>query len=270
MFILLVSEKQSVIQEPGSSHSSNNTAESVAAGPDMQAFAEAACQQVQHISPQTATSTHDGRQHKQGPQCMESFSKLGPEPATCTAAFSAIHLAADSIVGGRAGSAADSSTVGVGVADCSASAKSSESDAADAAVPAVSSRPCADTDRSAIRTAAAEREPSVSSRGGHAAEGKPAGAADALDPEEQKKRCGCSAQGIDDLDLNAGKMASKQHTLLGKDQFGSEVAVHGSSLAPPASGGSLGSQVLGSLFCCPITRVRLVRACHWLLLFWPC
>ena len=226
----------------------------------MQAFAEAACQHGQHISHQVAYSAHEDQQQQRGLQCKESLENFGPQPATCTAGSNAIDITADSVAGSRSGSAATSSTIGIRVADCPPSAKSSESDAAHAAVPAVSSQPCADTNRSAIRTAAAAaagREPSVSSRGSHAAEGRPGeGAADAHDPEEQHKRCGPSPQSVEDLNLNAGQMASKGHMLLGTDRFGCEGAVHSSSLAPPAVVGSLGSEMLGSLFCCPITRVR--------------
>lgn len=228
----------------------------------MQVLAEAACQHGQHISPETATSAHDGQQHKQG------LGNLGPLPAACTAASNARNLltsAADSAVGTRAGSATGSSTVGMRVADCSTSAKSPESDAA---VPAVSSLPCADSDKSASWSAAAAagREPLVSSsRGSHAAEEKPADTVDAHAEEKHQKSCGHVAQNAEVLDSNAAKMASKRHMLLGKDQLGSEGAVH-SSLAPPASVGSLGSEMLGSLFCCPVTRVRSLATLLWALL----
>ena len=245
------------MQEPGSSNSLNSAAGHVTAGPDRQAFAEAACQCGQHISHQTATSAHNGQQQNHGLQGKESLDKLGPQPAACTAASNAIEVAADSAAGRRTGSTGNSSTIGMTTADCWASAKSSESDAGHAAVPAVTARPCADTDSSAIRTAdAVGQQPSVSSGKTHAAEGKPAGAADAHDPAEQRTSCGCSPQSVEDLDLSAGNTVSKRHTLLGQAQFGCEGAVHSSSLPPPAAVGSPASKVLGSLFCCPITRVR--------------
>ena len=219
----------------------------------MQACAPSTCQWEQHISHHTAPLFHTNQQ--QGAlQCTDKLKKLYLQPGMLPAASGAADNAVDSAV--------DSPTAAVRLADCptSADTASNSPTAAHAVVQATTSPPSAQAATSAVgaaaAAAAADWEASGSGRGTLAAQEEPASAPGAHDAEQQwhnPVHCAQSALGLSARTSGAAKLDELQ-------EIDHDHAVHNVSVDPSPSCGLDASQMVGSLFCCPITRVRCLAS----------
>ena len=239
------------------------------AEPEMQPHKEQPCQSGQHDSQQTSPSFQQAGQPPQGVHGQCQHEKLCVEPgmlsaADATPAVSTADRAADhpssaskaTSVMGTATDAAMLHSAPAAAVDNAAEAAADDAAADDAAVAGDAvdnATTAADGDAAAVAVAAGN------SSEAHAAQGHSAGM-----PSQEgaaKLQHGSGQRANKALHLSGGVMGGE---LQDKDHFGCDSTLHSVSPTPSESEsfGSDDSQLVRSLFCCPITKVSY-PAVYW-------